>query len=141
MYHLRGHHLLCLLGFRGMGYSAEYVKNMSHIYHTLQKSPHTFIQMVHGPDDLCAKFPHSNQIIYHCEDDNIYHRDEVILSKLQLEEKQIIPWMDICHAIQNFIVPSDIETICHTCSWRSYGVCAEGIKDLQAGLGLRKINT
>ena len=29
MYKLRGHHLFCLLGYKGMGYSQEYVDNMT----------------------------------------------------------------------------------------------------------------
>ncbi len=137
MFKLRGHHLFCLLGYRGMGYSQEYVQNMTHLHQTLRNNPKTFIQLVKGPDQLCEKFPNSGT--YHCQDDNIYERDAVILKKMGLEIGQILMWEEIESRIRKFVVPSDIQMVCETCSWRSYGICEEGIQELHEGKGLREV--
>ena len=88
MYKLRGHHLFCLLGYRGMGYSQEYVENMTHLHQTLRANPKTWIQLVGGPDHLCEKYPNTGE--YHCQDVKIYERDAVILEKLGLKIGQIM---------------------------------------------------
>lgn len=137
MYKLRGHHLFCLLGYRGMGYSEEYVKNMTELHQTLRKNPHTYIQLVKAPDHLCEKYPNSGK--YHCQDPHIYERDEAILEKIGLQIGQILQWSDIETAIRKHAVPSDIQVVCETCSWRSYGVCEEGIQELHEGKRLREI--
>lgn len=137
MYKLRGHHLFCLLGYRGMGYSQEYVENMTSLHQTLIDNPKTRIQLVKGPDQLCEKYPNSGE--YHCQDDNIYERDAVILEKLGLNIGQILNWEDIELLIRRYIVPSDIQSVCKTCSWRSYGVCEEGIQEILEGKGLREV--
>lgn len=137
MYKLRGHHLFCLLGYRGMGYSEEYVENMTRLHQTLRDYPKTLIQLVKGPDQLCEKYPNSGK--YHCQDDNIYERDAIILEKMGLKIGQILSWKDIELCIRKFVVPSDIHIVCETCSWRSYGVCEEGIQETHEGKGLRKL--
>lgn len=137
MYMLRGHHLFCLLGYRGMGYSKEYAENMTRLHQTLRNNPKTMIKLVNGPDQLCEKYPNTAE--YHCQNDEIYERDAAILSKLGLKIGQILSWTEIESHVRNYIVPSDIQTICVTCSWRAYGVCEEGIKESIEGKGLRKI--
>lgn len=137
MYKLRGHHLFCLLGYRGMGYSQEYVDNMTHLHQTLRNNPKTLIQLVKGPDHLCEKYPNSG--IYHCKDACIYEKDAAILEKMGLKIGQILKWEDIESCIRKFVVPSDIEVVCETCSWRSYGVCEEGIQEMLEGKGLREV--
>ncbi|KAB2334520.1 DUF1284 domain-containing protein [Cytobacillus depressus] len=137
MYKLRGHHLFCLLGYRGMGYSEEYVENMTHLHQNLSNDPETLIQIIKGPDQLCEKYPNSGK--YHCQDDHIYERDAAILEKLGLKIGQILQWKNIESHIRKFVVPSDIQIVCETCSWRSYGVCEEGIQEIHEGKGLRKI--
>ncbi|KAF0821003.1 Iron-sulfur binding protein [Bacillus sp. ZZV12-4809] len=137
MFKLRGHHLFCLLGYRGMGYSQEYAENMTRMHKTLRDNPRTWIQLVKGPDHLCEKYPNSGE--YHCEHDNIYERDAVILEKLGLHIGQILYWQDIELNIRKHALPSDIQTVCETCSWRSYGVCEEGIRDILEGQGLREV--
>lgn len=137
MYKLRGHHLFCLLGYRGMGYSEEYVKNMTRLHQTLRETPSTLVEIVEGPDQLCAKFPNSGT--YHCQDENIYLRDSVILEKLGLRIGQVLSWEEIEGCIRRSVVPSDIQIVCETCSWRSYGVCEEGIKEIHEMKGLRKV--
>lgn len=137
MFRLRGHHLLCLLGYRGMGYSAQYVANMTQIHQTLRADPETKVRLVAGPDDLCVKFPESQ--VCHCEDTHIYERDAAILEKLNLEIGQTLPWTDIEDLIKQNVVSGDILNLCSTCSWRSYGVCEEGIDEMKAGKGLRVV--
>ncbi|WP_436374713.1 DUF1284 domain-containing protein [Cytobacillus sp. BC1816] len=137
MYKLRGHHLFCLLGYRGMGYSQEYVENMTRLHQALRDNPRTWIQLVKGPDQLCEKYPNSGE--YHCEHHDIYERDSIILEKIGLKIGQILYWKDIEANIQKYALPSDIHTVCETCSWRSYGVCEEGIQDILAGKGLKEV--
>jgi uncharacterized protein len=138
MYKLRGHHLFCLLGYKGMGYSQEYVENMTRLHQSLRDDPETWVQLIEGPDQLCEKYPNSGE--YHCQDRHIDKRDRVILEKLDLNIGQILKWKDIEDAIRKNVVPSDIEVVCETCSWRSFGVCEEGVQNILQGKGLRKVN-
>ncbi|HWL11811.1 MAG TPA: DUF1284 domain-containing protein [Ureibacillus sp.] len=138
MIKLRGHHLFCLLGYRGMGYSPEYVENMTRIHQRLRNNPETWIQIVNGPDQLCEKFPLTGE--YHCKNTAIYDRDEAILEKMNLQIGQILKWEEIEARVLKQITPSDIQTVCKTCTWRSYGVCEEGIQDIHLGNGLKEIH-
>ncbi|MFJ5717589.1 DUF1284 domain-containing protein [Neobacillus sp. NPDC093127] len=137
MFKLRGHHLFCLLRYRGMGYSQEYVENMTRMHQILRNNPKMLIQLVKGPDQLCEKYPNSGE--YHCQNDQIYERDAVILDKMNLKIGQILKWDDIESRIRKHVVPSDIQVVCEACSWRSYGVCEEGIREIHEGKGLREI--
>lgn len=120
-----------------MGYSQEYVDNMTAIHTQLCKTPDNLVILVHGPDQLCSHFPSSH--VYHCEDDNIYQRDERILRKLGLSEGMALTWMDIEPRLRHLIAPQDIDTFCTTCSWRSSGLCAQGIRALQQGQRLHEL--
>lgn len=137
MYQLRGHHLFCLLGFKGMGYSKEFAENMKKVHQYLRSNPHTPIQIVEGPDQLCEKYP--NDGTYHCKDQNIYERDAQILNKLGLKIGQVLTWNEIEKHIKNHAIPKDIQIYCESCSWRSYGVCEEGIQRILDGQGLREV--
>src|SRR5699024_353495 len=138
MYKLRGHHMFWLLGYRGIGYYEEYVENMTHLHQTLRNNPKTSIQIVRGPDQLCEKFPETSE--YHCENSHIYEQDTAILMKLKLDIGQILTWEAIESRIRQHVIPSDILTVCKQCTWRSYGVCEEGIQEILDGEGLRKLN-
>ncbi|PIC67561.1 hypothetical protein CSV78_06545 [Sporosarcina sp. P16a] len=137
MIKLRGHHIFCLLGYRGMGYSAEYTENMTKIHDVLRERPDTLIQIIKGPDYLCAKFPQGQP--YHCQDDGIYERDAVILHKLGLKVSDVLPWREVERRIRLHVVPEDIVVVCETCSWRSYGFCQEGVDDVLESRGLRQV--
>ncbi|PID01600.1 hypothetical protein CSV67_13760 [Sporosarcina sp. P2] len=137
MIKLRGHHIFCLLGYRGMGYSEEYTANMTKIHDVLRERPDTLIQIIKGPDSLCAKFPKGQP--YHCEDDGIYERDSVILHSLGLKVSDVLPWREVERRIRLHVVPDDIVVICETCSWRSYGYCQEGVEDMLELRGLREV--
>lgn len=131
---LRGHHLLCLLGYRGMGYSDSYVENMTRTYRTLLAEPDTACKIVSGPDHLCACFPADGD--YHCEDRNVAERDELILRKLGLASGDVTTWADILSRVASSLRPDDLHAICSTCPWLPYGVCQEGIALVAAGESL-----
>lgn len=138
MFRLRGHHLLCLLGYRGMGYSAEYVENMTALHQTLRDYPETDIRLVNGPDDLCVKFPDDKPC--HCEDANVLQRDAAILRRLGAEIGQTLSWQVLVRRISERMDAEAIPQLCSTCPWLSYGVCEEGVQNLKSGLGLAIVN-
>ncbi|MDD9266905.1 DUF1284 domain-containing protein [Paenibacillus sp. MAHUQ-63] len=128
---LRGHHLLCLLGYRGMGYSKEFCENMTGVYETLRAHPETVIRVVLGPDDLCAAFP-ADQVA-HCENRTVYDRDAEIVAKLGLQAGMELSWSAVCGKVAAQVTPGDIGHLCATCRWESYGVCADGVRIIREG--------
>ncbi|MBB6447643.1 hypothetical protein HNR53_004331 [Bacillus benzoevorans] len=120
-----------------MGYSQEFAENMTLLHQSLRDNPKQWIQLVSGPDQLCEKYPNSGE--YHCQDNSIYEMDAAILEKLGLKIGQFLKWEEIETHIKKNVIPSDIQTVCKNCSWRSYGVCEEGIQEVLEGKGLRKI--
>lgn len=120
-----------------MGYSPEYVENMTRIHQTLRARPWTPVQLVEGPDDLCAKFPEVGT--YHCEDADVKTRDAAVAAQLGLEMGQAVTWEEIQRRIRQHVVPADIGRLCASCSWRAYGVCEDGVADINAGQGLRVV--
>lgn len=132
---LRGHHLLCLLGFRGMGYSEDFCANMTIIYETLRTKPNTEVEIILGPDDVCRAYPPDKA--YHCEG-TVYGLDEAVLAKLGLRVGERDSWQAICSRVATVMVPADISSLCTTCPWEKYGVCAEGVGLVAQGKPLPK---
>ncbi|WP_268876018.1 DUF1284 domain-containing protein [Neobacillus soli] len=64
---------------------------------------------------------------YHCLDENIYERNADILEKMGLKIGRILSWKDIESCIRKFVVPTDIQIVCETCSWRSYAFVPEKV--------------
>lgn len=137
MIRLRGHHLLCLLGFQGMGYSPEFVAHMTDVHQHLRNSPDTEILLVAGPDDLCERFPDDQP--NHCKDANIDERDRSVLQKIGVQAGDKVTWRDLQQRIKGRLEPRDIPNLCSTCPWRSYGVCEEGVANANAGRNLRHV--
>jgi uncharacterized protein len=139
MYRLRGHHLLCLPGYRGMGYSREYVVEMTKLHTTLRLYPDTTVEIVLGPDDLCAHFPSDGDC--HCMEKGVFERDVQVLSELGLQVGDVVTWSIVEERIRSALDAKDIDRICPTCPWRSYGVCAEGIDRIRSGNGLYPVSS
>jgi hypothetical protein len=131
VYSLRGHHLLCLLGYEGMGYSKEYVANMTSLHKFLRKYPEKDIFIVEGPDDLCAHFP--SDLPHHCKDANVFQRDRAILEKLDLRVGYTLPWKEILRRISSNVHSTQLPALCETCPWLPYGTCERGVQRVNHG--------
>ncbi|SDE29452.1 hypothetical protein SAMN02799630_05119 [Paenibacillus sp. UNCCL117] len=137
MIKLRGHHLLCLLGYRGMGYSDDFCVNMTAIYERLRIDPETMIVMVEGPDDICEHYPQDRPV--HCREAGVGRRDALVLEKLGLKLAEPVVWSQVLAEVAACIEPDDIRVICSSCPWEQYGVCREGVEMVGRGESLPQV--
>lgn len=134
---LRGHHLLCLLGYRGKGYSQEFCVNMTEIYEKLRLYPETEIEVIEGPDDICRAFPKDQHP--HCENASVYGKDSEVVSRLGLGVGETDSWSNVCERVSRTVQPEDIRTICTNCRWEPLGLCKEGVAHIHGDRRLRSL--
>lgn len=131
MVRLRGHHLLCLHGFRGLGYSPEFVSNMQRIRHKLIKSPDAEVEVTISPDDICSACPHleAGCCTRNGEESETRKRrkDADILQRLSLPPGDRLPSAEL-FALTAERFCDGIEDLCSSCRWFPLGWCAEGIR-------------
>lgn len=129
---LRAHHLICILGFRGLGYSPDYVANMSRIVAQLRSSPQSLIEVVTKPDDICVPCPFLTEggcRVQGPESEGIVRdRDLVVMARLGLVAGDKVTWPDAVARIRSSICPADLDEICGDCQWLPLGYCQEGLE-------------
>lgn len=132
---LRAHHLICILGFRGLGYSKDYAANMSQIVAQLRSSPQTLIEITSQPDDLCFPCPFLKE--GGCQErgpeseEVVRNRDLAVMARLGLMVGDKITWSGVEERIRSSISPDDLDEICGDCQWLPLGYCADGLKRLK----------
>lgn len=132
---LRAHTLLCLQGFRGEGYSPEFVKNMAAVHRTLAEHRETVVEVLTSPDVVCGACPH--QRVSGCtlngkrSEVEMTNQDRVVLAKLGLKAGRRVPWRDILDRIRQSIRSDDLPSICGSCRWLPLGYCRDGIERLR----------
>jgi len=97
---LRGHHLICLNFFRGEGYSEDFIRN---IFSVIGKET---IEIVEGPDDVCAWCPHLKDDS--CKspeysEEMIRHQDRQALELLEFKPGMRIDWNMISDKLPRII--------------------------------------
>lgn len=132
---LRGHHLLCVHGFRGMGYSTEFVKKMESIVNEIRDPNQDFlIKVVEAFDDACMSCPHRGLEL--CEasegsNDHVLSMDGKVLRHLGLIPGEGYLKSELLRLTAEKVEPEHLDYLCQDCSWLSYGVCKEGIAELR----------
>ena len=133
---IRGHTLLCLQGFRGEGYSPDFVANMRAIHEELAQHPERSVQVVDGPDAVCGACPH-HQAVTGCTlsgDDSeteMHRQDEDVLGRLGLQSGMKLTWAEVLQRIRERVSGDDLPAICGQCRWLPLGYCREGIERLK----------
>ena len=74
---LRGHHLLCLLTYKGLVYSPEFVAGMTATAARLVAG--ATVEIVEGPDDICEPLCRADEHP-HCHEATVPERDRRALS-------------------------------------------------------------
>ncbi|WP_338754185.1 DUF1284 domain-containing protein [Bacillus sp. FJAT-52991] len=139
MKQMRGHHLLCVHGFRGMGYSEEFIGTMTKIVKDIRNEQKDFpIRVVVGFDEACFSCPNKGETI--CEasptsQEHVTALDKNVIHHLGLEENRVYLKSDIIKRTVEKVHPEDLQFLCKGCSWLSAGVCKEGIRQLKEKVG------
>ena len=135
MIRIRAHTLLCLQGFRGKGYSPEFVRNLSKIHGTLFENPETWVEVVDMPDAVCGACPH--QEVSGCalngplSEEQMRLQDTHVLALLDLQAGSHVQWGEILNRIRVSVRGTSLPGICGQCRWLPLGFCREGIDRLR----------
>lgn len=131
---IRGHHLLCMLGFRGEGYSDGFVRNMRRVVERFHSERALLVQLVDEPDDICSACP--NLDAGRCTaregaDERTRCMDREVLAAVGL------PVGGFCSpdtAMRRVTARMDEVTrrqICEGCRWLDRGYCRDGLRELK----------
>jgi hypothetical protein len=133
--YVRGHHLLCIHGFRGMGYSEEFVKNMAEIVAEINNDELDFpIKVLAGFDNACMACPNRGERICEANEGSQKHvlsMDNKVLNHLGLIAGKNYLKSMLLKLTAEKVEPDDLDELCKGCSWLQYGVCKEGIAKLK----------
>lgn len=114
---LRGHHLLCLKGFQGYGYSEDFTKNMTRI-NAVRKENSTTVTLADFPDDICSACPKLDCGLCENEKQNqrIVDMDRKVLEKFDAsKEYDAVELFEMVDSIFN--TKESLSEICCNCIW------------------------
>src|SRR5512145_3084231 len=135
---LRAHTLLCLQGFRGMGYSSGFVENMTAIHRILSDHPETLIEVLDAPDAVCGACPYRQPsgctLNGDRSEEEMKDQDHAVLQMLGLQVGSRLRWQDVLDRIRASVCGDDLPTVCGTCRWLPLGFCGEGITRLRRSI-------
>jgi hypothetical protein len=132
---LRAHHLLCMLTFVGEGYTPAFTANYVSIARRLSSGEE--IEMVSGPDDICA--PLLSGTTAHCHNASVIARDEAAaeaigrLLKMKISDgTRIIPDKTLLKRLRRNFALGTIRKACGACEWSELcgHVAERGFKDV-----------
>ena len=139
MIRIRAHTLLCLQGFRGKGYSPEFVENLARIHETLFQNPESWIEVVDAPDAVCGACPHREPsgcaVSGPLSEEEMRLQDRKVLALLDLEVGTRIQWREILTRIRGSVTGASLPGICGQCRWLPLGYCRDGIDRLRKETG------
>jgi hypothetical protein len=118
---IRAHHLLCMQGFQGYGYSEDFSRNMAKVIQTIESFPKQKIQIVTECDVICSCCPYNiNEICSKNPESNkkIKRMDIKVLEKLELSGETILEGKEIFSFVNKKLGPMDVQEICGNCSWK-----------------------
>lgn len=128
---LRGHHLLCVFGFRGYGYDEDFIAGMSAIVRRLLL-PDVWVEIVAGADDICARCPRRDRA--HCATTE-HPRDVAVLNELGLATGSRVASTELVATVVARLQTSQLAQLCAGCPWYALGYCMEGVASGQIGTG------
>ena len=127
---IRAHHLLCLLGFRGLGYSQKFIVKMEEVAKKLHTNSTFPIILVAEYDIICALCPHNKESRCLKEtgaESKVKIRDLEVLHRLGFEVGAQMPAGKAWARIKEQLTSKDLTEICRDCEWLELGYCIEGL--------------
>lgn len=134
---------LCLLGFRGSGYSPAFIAKMHEIQSSLRGEPGQPVRLVDVPDRICEACPNLRAQAPQSEsmgctlggprhETHMQEHDRTVIARLGFEPGAVTTWDEILARIARSIRGADLPAICTTCPWLPLGVCQSSVDALRA---------
>jgi hypothetical protein len=128
---LRGHHLLCAFGFRGMGYDPAHAAHMAGVVRKLL-APAAVVEIVAGLDDICAGCPQRHAARCVAAE---HERDLAVLTAVGMTLGHVEPAATLFPAVARRVAVADLVGLCAGCPWYDLGMCAAGLAAGQVAAG------
>lgn len=116
---IRAHHLLCIQGFQGYGYTPDFEQHMGSFVVFLNSNPSFKLQIVAENDEICSHCPYEVDGL--CEKDSqneIVKVDNLVIERASLDINQINSIEDTIELINNNLNRNDLVEICFNCNWK-----------------------
>lgn len=132
----RPHHLLCMLTYKGNGYSKSFVENFDLLIERMNTSSVT-LEICKGPDDICApRLCDPTDATCHCHDADLLKTDDQALADLgtlpsldNISYGSTIPLTrELIRDLRTAYAKNTIRTACQGCEWKEF---CDQIKDDQ----------
>lgn len=111
---LRPHHGLCLLNYRGHGYSDAFSVRMEETLRILREHSETLIEIAAGCDHLCAVCPHREGASCTSMRPDLF--DQNVLTATGFAAGQVLPWGELS-AVTDRLRREHLEEMCPDCEW------------------------
>ena len=122
MIRLRPHHLLCMLTYKGEGYSPEFIANCDWLIRQFAAGNEP-VEIVSGPDDICAPLIAGGDC--HCFNESVLERDQKAAQQLSsLLGEPVVPGavLELTGArlgmLRSAFRNGDIRAACEECPWK-----------------------
>ncbi len=116
---LRAHHLLCLRGFVGMGYTPEFVENMIQIKERLDGGAP--VVLMDSCDDICDACPNIGekgcQIVSPASEKEMQRMDQAVLEMAGLETGKEYSYPKLRDVVDSGIKAMNLKSVCGDCRW------------------------
>ena len=122
---LRGHHFLCVLTYRGAGYTAPFVANMSKTVAAIRAGAP--VQLIEGPDDICNAFTDACRAAsdHDCSARDTLKMDHVAAQAVEaVLQRPLVAQAPLTSAEVNTLRQAyklkTIRAACTDCSWKEF---------------------
>ena len=118
---LRPHHLLCIPGYKGHGYSKEFEANMEKVVNSLNQG--TKVKITVGNDDICRSCLNPSSNI--CHSNFVNKLDSSVMNLLGLSEGDMVDYKETIQGLRAKIDADYHRQICSECIWMKKGLCTD----------------
>ncbi len=129
---LRGHHLLCIFGWKGHGYDERFSREMDGVVSDFRDGIEE-ATVITSSDRLCEACPH-------LKDTSCFKNDNSNEDKIKAHDERVLGFFGLqvgnkltSHLLKQLISKSQpheqLDEICAGCSWLKEDYCYEGLKE------------
>jgi hypothetical protein len=117
---IRAHHILCIQGYQGHGYSQNFEENMGKMVEKFRLNPNLPVTVVCETDGICEYCPYQSAgrcINTPLANKQISTMDSLVLEKLSLESGDTLNINKLI-SLTKKLNKTDVMEICGECSWK-----------------------